>query len=201
MLQDFKIITMYDKLKKLLDGDNNQCDENLWIEMKTNSKLLTLKKKEVLVSIGSTKKYVYFVAEGSLVTSTVSTEGENKTVWFHLDDLFYMATCTDSYFDGTPTKFELKALEKSTVIRFSKESFDAWILKYPSFNRFYIEGITKDSLLMQELRTLKLISSTKEFIAILQDKHPSLVKRVSSKNMAHFLGISPEWYSKLKNQK
>lgn len=191
---------MYTKLKKLIELDGQPIHKDLWDEMKSQSKVFEIKKKEILIPYGSNKKYVYYIASGSFMLTMSFREGEGKAVWFHLDDMSNMATCADSYFLNEPTKYELKALEDSFVIRFSKKSFDAWILKYKMFNQFYIKGITNGRVAIQEARALRMICTPEEYLNFLNDKYPQLTKRIPSKHIAHFLGISPEWYSKLKKK-
>ena len=192
---------MHEIFKKIIEKNSNPINARLWEEIKTKSQLITLEKNEILISYGSNHKYVYFVTSGSLVVSTISEDGNEKAVWFHLADVFNMATCVDSYFHNKATIYQIKALENATVIKFSKNNFDTWIQNYPSFNQYYINGITEDSIAIQELKALRLVSTPEQFLKILKERYPSLINRVSSKNMAHFLGISPEWYSKLKKKK
>ncbi|MEM9339446.1 MAG: Crp/Fnr family transcriptional regulator [Bacteroidota bacterium] len=191
---------MYYKLKCLIASDAGHPDPDLWKEIKEKSKLKTIKKNKVLVDVGSNQKYLYFVAIGSFVVLATSKEGEQKAVWFHFDELFYIATAPDSFFRDQPTKYEIRALEDSVVIRFSRPCFDLWISKYPSFRRFYHQCIITDNVLRQEIKTQCIISCPKEFLAYLKASFTPFVDRVSSKYLAHFLGMSPEWLCKLKKR-
>ncbi len=191
---------IYDVLKGNLEGKIQFLSTELWEEMQMQSNVITLKKNEILVNVGSKQKYVYFIVSGSLAVYSFTNEGERKAIWFHFDDLFSMAAAPDSYYLNEPTKYEITALEKTCVIRFSKQSFDLWILKYPRFNKFYIEGITLGRVIVQEARVQRLISTPEQYYCYLSEKFPSMVSRISSKNMAHFLGLSPEWFSKLKRR-
>ncbi len=190
----------YDILKASLEGNMQLQSSELWDEMQVQSNVMSLNKNEILVNVGSKQKYAYFITSGSLAVYSFTNEGERKAIWFHFDDLFSMAAAPDSYYLNEPTKYEITALEKSTIIRFSKQSFDLWVLKYPCFNKFYIEGITSGRVIVQEARVQKLISTPEQYYQYLSEKFPSMVSRVSSKNMAHFLGLSPEWFSKLKRR-
>ena len=77
---------------------------------------------------------------------------------------------------------------------------DKWVLKYPTFNQFYITDLVKDFMAINELRAFALVHSPEQIFYYIAEKYPSIPVRVSSKNMAHFLGVSPEWYSKLKKR-
>lgn len=191
---------VYTILKTNLEEKGLKLDPELWTDMMEKSRVLTLEKSEILVKRGSKRKYVYFVSSGSLATFLFTIEGIKKAIWFHFDDLFNMAAAADSYYLNQPTKYEISAMEKSTVIRFSKQNFDLWILKYPLFNNFYIKGITYGRVVVQEARAQRLISTPEQYYYYLSEKFPTMVNRVSAKNMAYFLGVSPEWFSKLKKR-
>lgn len=191
---------MYDKLRKKLAKYGQNIDEYLWEEMQAKSQLISLSKNEVLVAQGSRRKSAYFICSGGFVKSSITQEGEVKGIWFHLDALFPMAVCGDSYFLNEATKYEIRALEDSTVIRLNKTDMDHWVLKYPTFNQFYIRDLVADFMAINEIRAFAHTHSPEHTFTYINSNYPLIVQRVSSKNMAHFLGISPEWYSKLKKR-
>ena len=191
---------MFYKLKSRIQQKGRVLSEEVWNEIEQHAEVLSLKKNEVLIEYGSRHKYVYFVAQGGFMTSLITENGKKRAVWFHLEEVFEMATCMDSYFLNEPTKYEVKAIEDSTVIRFNKPHVDLWVLKYPSFNQIYIADIIADYIAVNEMRAFKLAHAPLEFLDYINQKYPIIATRVSSKNMAHFLGVSPEWYSKLKKK-
>ena len=191
---------MYSILKTWLKVQGQPISKDLWEEINEHSELISVKKNDVLINYGSRHKHAYFIASGSFVTSTISEDGDKKSVWFHFDELFNIAVCTDSYFLNEFTKYEIKALEDSKVIKFNKHHVDLWALKYPLFNQHYHSNIIFDFVSLHEIRAYRLSHSPTKFLDYLNKKYPTFNKRVSSKNMAHFIGVSPEWYSKLKKK-
>ncbi|MEM9887361.1 MAG: hypothetical protein AAF849_15815 [Bacteroidota bacterium] len=190
----------YDILYAKLRALDNPINENLWQEIQTNSTVIDIKKNKVLIDVGSRHKYGYFVVLGSFVSSIVTEKGDKKAVWFYFDELFNLITAMDSYFLDEPTKYEVKSLEDSTLIRFNKQHVDLWVLKYPFFSQMYLTDITNNLTALNEIRAHKLSQSPTQFLEYINQNYPVIIRRVSSKNMAHFLGVSPEWYSKLKKK-
>lgn len=191
---------MYDNLRAKLEALDVPINENLWQEIEANSTLLDIKRNKILINFGSRNKYGYFIISGSFVTSITTVDGNQKAVWFHFDNLFNLLTAMDSYFLDRPTRYKVKAMEDSKVIRFNKQNVDLWVLKYQFFSQMYTTDIVHDFIALNEISAYKLSHSPKQFLEYLNHHYPSIIKRVSSKNMAHFLGVSPEWYSKLKKK-
>ncbi|MEM6318577.1 MAG: hypothetical protein AAF960_12975 [Bacteroidota bacterium] len=191
---------MYNKLKEKLEKRSQFIEEDLWQAIKTNSERITVKKNEVLIPIGSRQKYVYFIASGSFIASIVTANGDKRAIWFHFDELFSIVTCPDSYFLNEATKYEVSAIEDATLLRFQKEMVDNWVLAYQSFNQFYINDIIAEFMIMNEIRAIQLSHTPLQFLSYIRKNYPTIIDSVSSKNLAHFLGVSPEWYSKLKKK-
>ncbi|MEM9935176.1 MAG: cyclic nucleotide-binding domain-containing protein [Bacteroidota bacterium] len=192
--------TAYSQLKPYISRFNTFIDDELWQEIKLNSALVVLKKGELLIKYESLHRYSYFIVSGVFATSIILENGDKKAVWFHFDDLFRMVVAPDSYFMNEPTKYEIKAEEDSLLIRFSKKEIDLLSDKYKPFSNFYYHDVITSFIEMNEIRAYMLSHSPLQSLNYLNGKYPSFVRRLSSKNMAHFLGISPEWYSKLKRK-
>ena len=189
----------FDKLKERIQRSVFVSDD-LWNELRTKGTLINIKKNENLVMSGSKNRNVFFIASGGLMHSVVSESGYSQAVWFFFDDFFDFSTSLDSFFLNEPTKYSISALEDSVVIKFSKQTIDHLIQEYQTFNEFFMTNITLDFVMIYEFKSYSLVNTPLDTMKYLKSNYPHMTKRVSSKNMAHFLGISPEWYSKLKKK-
>ncbi|MEM9000553.1 MAG: Crp/Fnr family transcriptional regulator [Bacteroidota bacterium] len=174
--------------------------EELWNEILLHAKIVDIEKGQKLVTCKSTLRRGYFIVSGSFESSIITTDGSSKTIWFYFDELFPVIVCMDSYFMGIPTMYQVTALEQSKVIVFEKEMIDAWVLKYPSFNEYYRSDLAKDFMIASEIRNHLVSRSSLDFLKYIHANYPILLSRTPSKNVAHFMGITPEWYSKLKRR-
>ena len=164
-------------------------------------KLLQVKSKSLLVQPGTICDKVYFVLKGGFVCRFIDKELEiEKTINFYLDDFHPFMSCVDSYFSETQTHCELRAIAYSEVLEFDKKDIDAIVLEDIVFFQFYHFMLTK---ILQEENDfkIKIISYSSEVLySFLIAICPEVIRQVPSRFVAEFMGISPEWLSKLKNK-
>ena len=192
---------MNKKLRAFLEASGQQSfSQSFWEEIAIYDAITPIKRREVLIPYGSRPKCGYFIVSGGFSTSMISDSGDKKALWFNLDVQFPMVICPDSYFLNEPTKYEVTALENSEVIKINKQHVDQLAEKYKSFGQFYFRDVVTNCITINEIRNYMLSHTPLQFLDYIKKNYPAYFDRLSSKNMAHFLGISPEWYSKLKKK-
>ena len=172
----------------------------MWDNIVEQSEVLHIKKNETIANYCEVCQSAFFVLSGSFKISINLVDGTVKTVWFFLDEVFRMALCYDSYFLGEPTKYEIKALENSTVIKFDAKIVELWTKKYPQLYEFIAKDALNDFVSSTEIRNHMISHKPMDFIEYLKEKYPAILLRIPSHHIAHFMGITPEWYSKLKRK-
>ncbi|MEM9001668.1 MAG: Crp/Fnr family transcriptional regulator [Bacteroidota bacterium] len=187
---------MIDILKTKLER-HIEVDDELWQEMQQNTTSLFVKKKDILIDYGSIDRNVYAIASGSFEVALVSTNGNRQVVWFFLDNFSNSAVCMDSHFLNEPTKYEIKAMEDSLVYVFKKSDIDAWLIKYPNFNLFFRSDVLEKFINMNEIRNHMVSHTPYEFLKYLRENYPIILEKTPRKNLAQFMGITPEWLSKI----
>ena len=121
---------MIEILKEKIEKSFSMNDD-LWEDLQNKSKIKVVKKGEVLISYSSNQQIISCIVAGSFEMSLINANGDQKTIWFFLDDLFDVAVCMDSYFLKEPTKYEITALEDSVVFQITKSTNDLWRSKFP----------------------------------------------------------------------
>ena len=190
---------MIDKLKSRIE-ESGKVEDEIWVEVAKFVKPKEVKKNEILVRYSTTSQEAYFILSGSFVCSQISESGVQKAIWFFFDEVFNFMTCPDSFFLQEPTKYELKAMEDSTILSINKKRIDHWITNYPGFNRFFIDDFTKEFVKIYEARSNLLTFSSLEYLQYVHDKFPFLLSKLPAYYIAEFMGISAEWYSKLQKK-
>lgn len=167
----------------------------------SKGKLLKVKSKSLLVQPGTICDKVYFVLKGGFVCRYIDKELEiEKTINFYLENLHPFMSCVDSYFSGTQTHCELRAIAYSEVLEFNKKDVDAMLLEDTAFFQFYHFMVTRAFQEENDFK-LKIISySSEKLYSYLITNCPEVIRQVPSKFVAEFMGISAEWLSKLKNK-
>ena len=100
-----------------------------------------------------------------------------------------------------PSALNIDALEDTVVLQISRNDLVSLYVKAPKFDRIFRVLIENNYVSLQK-RLLQTISSTAEdryqyFI----DTYPHLVNRLPQTQIASFLGITPEFLSRLRNKR
>lgn len=190
---------MLDKIRQKIE-QVMQIEELFWEEFLEHHKVIQVRKNEVLVRHSTISQDVYIIVEGSFVCSQILEDGTSKAIWCYFDEQFEVMSCLDSYFMGEQTKYELKALENSTLAKLSKNTVDNWVNKYAFFSRFYIQDVIQNFITIYEARSSLLSMSSLDFLRYSRDKFPIMFERLPSYYIADLMRITPEWYSKLQKK-
>lgn len=174
--------------------------DEVWDDIEKDCGIMYLKKKDVLINYSDIDKNLYFINSGSFEMSLVSGNGDSKTVWFFLDTIFNVVGVMDSIMFNEPTKYEITALEDATVIKFNFYTAESWMEKYPQLSEFARKDILHDFIESSEIRHHMTSHPPHQFIEYLKHKYPEILERIPAKNIAEFMGITPEWFSKIKNK-
>ncbi|MEM1260615.1 MAG: hypothetical protein AAGC45_09945 [Bacteroidota bacterium] len=186
---------MIDKLKERIQ-EAAQVSESLWNEIKTNVEILSLEKNEVLIPYGSKDDNVYVILSGC-IESSLRTATKSHAVWFYFENFFDIVIAMDTYFMNEPTKYQFKALEPTTLAIQKKVLVESLLEEYLSFNRFFRKDIAYHLGLIYEINAYRLTNTPMDFFSYLNSKYDAMFNRIPANKMADFIGISPEWFSKL----
>ena len=174
--------------------------KGLWKDLLEASEEISLFKGQTLVDHSEICTSIYVVVQGSFECSLKVTDTLGHTVWFFVDDFFDVAVALDSYHNNEMTRYKITALENSTVYRIEKSSLEAWTKQFETFNEFYSERILRDYLDYSNIRNNMVALGAMEFLLYLQLNYPKLLNRIPANRISSFMGITPEWYSKLRKR-
>ncbi len=162
------------------------------------SKLITLQRKEVICRQGDICNVKIFVSKGLLRNYSTSEEGSEHILQF----VHEMSWTTDpeSFYNNTPSKLTIEALEPSEIFIFNLKDFSHLREEIPTLSIFIEELLTKKSMEINN-RLLVNISSTPEdkYLHFIKN-HPDLLNRVPLHMVASYLGMSRETLSRVRRQ-
>ena len=162
-------------------------------------KIVFVKNKTNLVHIGDINQNCYFIIEGGFVARSFYFDSQKIAASnFFLNDYFPFMGCIDSFFTGSKTKTELIAIKNSMVLAFHKPAFEKLMAENQDILLLYIQMMTEVLRNETELKTVLIGSSKKDIYGYLIEKCNPVIKNVPAKYIAEFMGITAEWYSKLK---
>lgn len=159
-----------------------------------------IKAHETLSHIGETCNSTYLVLSGGFLNRFYNEDSEVlRTISFHLPNHRPFMTQGDSFFSRKASSYELKAFQNSDILVFTRSVIEQMRQK-PFVAQFYDEMIIDAFQYENEFKSRLLTYNSKEFYQYLGKEFPEVVQTVPSKYIAEFIGISPEWLSKLRQK-
>lgn len=158
----------------------------------------TIKRKEYLLRPNEVCKYESFITKGCLRTYTIDNTGLEHIVMFAVEEWwtgdFY------SFLTQTPGNFIIDALEDTELLQISKDDLEKLYECVPKFERFF-RLILQNAFVAQQQRINQNLSFTAEerYLHFIE-KYPQLEQRLSQKQVAAYLGITPEFLSMIRRK-
>lgn len=156
-------------------------------------------KKECLLDEGQICRYISFVNSGVLRAYYLDKSGRESTIMFAVTDWWI----TDMYcfINQQPAMLNIEATEDSTVFQLQKEDLELLYVRVPKFERFF-RIIMQNAYIREQLRVIQNLSLTateryNNFLA----KYPQVASQVTQKQIASYLGITPEFLSAIRSKK
>lgn len=171
--------------------------DTLWFEILESVKVVDIARNEKLVQHNTCYPNLYYILQGGFKVSHILEDGSCRAIWFNFADHFDFVGAVDCFLLQEPTKYEISALEDSKVIRLQKGQVDEWIVRYPEFCIAILRIFQFDFLVIAETHKYMMSHPATGIFRYIQKKFPHFTERLPSYLIAEFMGITPEWYSKL----
>lgn len=158
-----------------------------------------IKRKQYILQEGDICKYFTYVVEGCFKMYGVDNSGAEHNLTFAAEDDWI--TDIDSLHKERPSKLFIEAIEPCTILQLSKG--DLWYLytNYPKFDRNF-RVIIEDKYIELQNRLLQTFSATAyERYEGFIEQYPNLANRLPNTQIASYLGITPEFLSKIRNSR
>lgn len=155
-----------------------------------------LSKKTMLLEAGQECRYLSYVHSGALRSYYIDKDGKESTVMFAIAD--WWITDMYCYLNKMPAMMHVQAIEDSVIFQISRINFDQLLNRIPKFEKFF-RILMQNAYTREQLRVIENLSLTAEqrYHSFLV-KYPQIVKQVTQKQIASYLGITPEFLSTLK---
>jgi CRP-like cAMP-binding protein len=152
-------------------------------------------KHNILHESGKVCNHFYIIISG---IARVFYYKEDKDITCHFAAEQESITAIDSFIQRKRSKYNIEALEDLEVLAVSNEDLENLFKKHPKyeyFGRLFLQQAYID--LVQRIDDIQLNTSIERY-EILQYKRPELFKRVASKHIASYLGMTPETFSRIR---
>ncbi len=158
-----------------------------------------LPKKTFILKEGQLCKDLSYVHSGTLRAYYVDNNGRESTIMFAIAD--WWITDMFCFLNEQPAILHIEAIEQSSIFQLSKHHFEKLCRKVPKFERFF-RILMQNAYTREQLRVIQNLSlSAEERYRRFIDKYPQIVQEVTQKQLASYLGITPEFLSMIRSNK
>jgi CRP-like cAMP-binding protein len=182
-----------DNISKIVDLTPDE-EQRLRTRLETKQ----FKAKSIILHAGEVSQYSYFVNSGLLRSFTINDQIVEHVLSFACEgwwigDMY-------SLLSQKPGNLFVEVLEDAEVVLLSKENQEILYQEIPKLERFF-RILTENSLVANQERLIDNLSlSAEERFEKFCKKYPTLVQKVPQKQIASYIGVTPEFFSKMKSR-
>ena len=155
-----------------------------------------VKKRQFILQRGDVCKHYSFVVEGCFRMYYADMNGKEHNVKFAIEGDWIADI--GSFHSLKPSEFDIEAIETSSIFQISQDDLIELYVQHPKFDRHFRVEIENEFIELQK-RVLQSIGSTamERYIDFVEC-HPKLLNRISNVQIASYLGMTPEFLSKIR---
>jgi len=160
------------------------------------TEIQTYKPKTLLLKEGEVCINSFFVTKGILRSYNIDENGVEHVVSFACPG-WWIADMY-SFLSQRPGQLYIEVNEEAEVILLSKENRDTLFAEVPKMERFF-RILIENSLVANQQRLIDNMSFTAEArYDKFSKKYPDLIHCLPQKQIASYIGVTPEFFSKMK---
>lgn len=160
--------------------------------------LASYKTKSILIQPQDDAHFTYFVLKGILRSYTVDQNGVEHILSFSTPG-WWMADMY-SYLGNNPAIMYVDVIDDCEVLILHKNDVEQLFIDVPKLERFF-RILTQNNLLSNQQRVLdKMTLTAEERYERFSKKFPEVIHCLPQKHIASYIGVTPEFFSKMKSK-
>ncbi|MFD2937661.1 Crp/Fnr family transcriptional regulator [Spirosoma flavum] len=155
-----------------------------------------IKRKQSILQEGFPCKHYTFILQGCFRMYAVDRKGAEHNLQFAAEQDWI--TDIGSFHAGRPSALFIEAIEPAVVLQIEKQDLYFLYTNIPKLDRIF-KVIVENKYVELQNRVLQAISSTaQERYLTFLEQYPKLALRLPNTQIASYLGITPEFLSKIR---
>ncbi len=157
------------------------------------------KNKQYITWEGDVCKHITFINKGCCRIFNIDKNGFEHILHFSSQD--YWVGDLYSIVTQKPGVLFIQAMEETEVLQITKTDLDNLYLKIPKFERMF-RLLAENAYVQTQNRVMEGMGLTaKERYAIFNKKYDAIKHLLPQKQIALYLGVTPEFFSRMKKSK
>ena len=180
-------------IKKHIDLNENE--ESIILSKIKERKYL---KNQFLVQQGDVCRYICFIVSVCVRSYHIDDDGNEHTVSFSIEN--WWSSDMGSFITQKPADYNVECIEPTSLIQFDSVLMEELYKTIPKLERVF-RIITQNALVSAQRRVVNTFSKTaRERFEIFRENYPELEQRIPQYMIASYLGVTKEFFSKIKGQ-
>ena len=184
------LLNYFDRLIPLTKEEQKLVEENFRPRL--------YRKRQYILQEGDMCTNFNFVVSGCLRMYKIDEQGNMHILQFAAEN--YWINDLGSFHGLRPSELNIDALEDTVVLQISRDDLITLYLGAPKFDRIFRVLIENSFVLLQQRLLFNISSTAEDRYKSFLEVYPHLASRLSQVQIAAFLGISPEFLSRLRNK-
>ncbi|WP_310392523.1 Crp/Fnr family transcriptional regulator [Hymenobacter sp.] len=157
-----------------------------------------LRRRQLVVQAGDVCLYESFVVRGCLRAYYTDANGFEHNILFAVED-WWIADLA-SFLTQTPATLHVEALENCELLQLDRDTLECLYGEVPTLEG-YLRILLQNAFVAQQRRALQAISLSAEArYRRFRAQYPQLEQRLPQRHIASYLGLTPEFLSKVRKQ-
>ena len=188
---------MYDAINQYLSKCIALAPEDLaWFDGLLEHKKVP--KKTVLLQEGEICRFEAYIIKGCIRTYYINEKGIEVTLQFAIED--WWVSDIASFHDHTPSNMFIETLEDCELLLLNPETKGLALAKLPKLERVFRLMVQRNLSVLQGRLFTTIATSAKDKYLDFMRRYPTIPQRVAQHYIASYLGISPEFLSKIRTR-
>lgn len=154
-------------------------------------------KKTLMLQAGEVCDFEAFVVKGCLRRYYIDENGHEVILQFAVEDA-WISDISFSIYETQPSRVFIETLEDCELLTFTPEAKEALFLRAPRFERAFRILMQRNLAVTQDRLFCTITKNGVEKYTDFVHKYPSIAQRVPQHYIASYLGITPEFLSKVR---
>lgn len=156
-----------------------------------------VRKKSFLLQEGDVCDFEAFIIKGCVRTYYLDKEGTETILSFAVENWWVSDIC--SFSEQKPSNQFIETIEDSEMLFIDYRSKERLFEKLPAFERYFRHLVQRSLGVLQQRFYASLSQSAEERYLAFTQRYPEIVLRVPQHQIARYIGVSPEFLSKVRS--
>jgi CRP-like cAMP-binding protein len=158
-----------------------------------------VKKKTFLLQEGEVCDFEAFILKGCIRSYYLDNEGTETILLFAVEE-WWVSDLT-SFAERSPSHLFIESIEDTDLLSIDFSGKALLFEKIPAFERMFRLLVQRSLSVLQQRFYATVSQSAEERYIQFLDRYPQIAQRVPQHQIARYIGVSPEFLSKIRNSR